>query len=1036
MATELGVAYVSILPSMDGFSKSLGPGFKKAEKAADESGKKAGSGFGDGLKAAGLLAAAAAGAAIGAAASAAIVKHLDIEKGNDKLAAQLGLTAKQSESAGKIAGSLYAGAYGESMAEVQGAVGSVISSIEGMRTASDKEVEATTAKVLDMASAFEIDVARAAQVAGQMITSGLSDDPNEAIDLLVGNLQKVPTALREDLLDAVDEYGPFFANLGIEGADAMGILTAAAEDGMYGIDKTGDAIKEFQIRSTDMSKATRTAYENLGLDHDVMVEKLLAGGPAAEEAMGEIVGALQTAKDPAQRAADAIALFGTPLEDLSVTEIPEFLGLIDPLGDSFDTMAGKADAMGTTLNDNAATKIESFKRTLETNVVNFMGDRVLPAFEDAVGWIQGSFVPALENMGQWVRDNAAWLGPLTAAVAGYAIAMGALSIISAVRGWVAAATAAQWGLNAAMAANPVGLVVAALAALVVGVVWAYNNIGWFRDLVDTAFAFIKDVIKNVVNWFTTTAVPWFTTALDVLGTAFNWLWTNVIKPVFDLISWGAGVWWTVMDGIFQLIGAAIRLVLGPAFNWLWENVISPVFGWIGGIVGDTWNKHIKPIFDTLSTWLRDKLPGAFAAARDGIASAWGAIQKIARVPVEFVINKVINDGLIATFNKIPGVNIKRIPLPPGFNAEPPALPMGKKGTVRAFAKGGYAAPGWAMVGEEGPELVNFSKPGRVYTAGETAQALGSPMPGSQPFIYGALQRAAQRSGRMDFKALGAFPASLVKQAASAWNGRAGVTATGGRFGDSPFDSNDVSVAYGMMPGNAIGYFQGQHIGLAAGGPNLLATLVHEIGHALGLHHNTGNQSIMHPMLGGGGALWPTAYDTANLQRIYGAPGKGSTVVDGPGAGPSNPFSGLIDTLMVAFKKAFPGAGMFVDAAGGLAKSGIESVVRIVTDIQNGIKNIAGDIWGNIKDFFGGGTADLHDNGGVLKPGLSTILNKTGKPEAILNQQQWSDISKLALSERGGRPITIQGNVGWDPAEVARRIETAERRQRITEGVLV
>lgn len=41
------------------------------------------------------------------------------------------------------------------------------------------------------------------------------------------------------------------------------------------------------------------------------------------------------------------------------------------------------------------------------------------------------------------------------------------------------------------------------------------------------------------------------------------------------------------------------------------------------------------------------------------------------------------------------------------------------------------------------------------------------------------------------------------------------------------------------------------------------------------------------------------------------------------------------------------------------------------------------------------TAMLHDNGGMLMPGLSMLMNKTGKPEPVLNQQQWADISKLA-----------------------------------------
>ena len=42
---------------------------------------------------------------------------------------------------------------------------------------------------------------------------------------------------------------------------------------------------------------------------------------------------------------------------------------------------------------------------------------------------------------------------------------------------------------------------------------------------------------------------------------------------------------------------------------------------------------------------------------------------------------------------------------------------------RKFAAGGYAAPGWALVGERGPELVNFSDPARVYTADQTRAAL-------------------------------------------------------------------------------------------------------------------------------------------------------------------------------------------------------------------------------------------------------------------------------------------------------------------------
>ena len=53
---------------------------------------------------------------------------------------------------------------------------------------------------------------------------------------------------------------------------------------------------------------------------------------------------------------------------------------------------------------------------------------------------------------------------------------------------------------------------------------------------------------------------------------------------------------------------------------------------------------------------------------------------------------------------------------------------GQTAGVKAFARGGLAMPGWAVVGEEGPELVNFSQPGRVYTAADTAALFRSVTP--------------------------------------------------------------------------------------------------------------------------------------------------------------------------------------------------------------------------------------------------------------------------------------------------------------------
>lgn len=59
--------------------------------------------------------------------------------------------------------------------------------------------------------------------------------------------------------------------------------------------------------------------------------------------------------------------------------------------------------------------------------------------------------------------------------------------------------AAQAALNTVMSANPVGLVVAALAALTAGLVTAYHTSDTFRSAVDSAFSAIKKTASNAVS---------------------------------------------------------------------------------------------------------------------------------------------------------------------------------------------------------------------------------------------------------------------------------------------------------------------------------------------------------------------------------------------------------------------------------------------------------------------------------------------------------------------------------------------------------
>lgn len=529
-------------------------------------------------KAVGAVATGAA--AMGAAFLAGIDKALDAEAAGDKMAASLGLSAQESKRLGGVAGKLYADAYGDSLETVNGAVESVLSSISGMRKASAADVEDVTASVLDLSTAFELDTARAAQVAGQMITTKLGRDATHSLNLLTIAMQNVPKAVREDLLDALDEYSPFFQQLGLTGEKSIQLLVNASAKGMYGLDKLGDALKEFTLLSTDMSAKSKAGYDALGLSQKDMAAKFLAGGQTARAAFDQVITGLRGIQDPVRQSQAALALFGTPLEDLSVAEIPKFLAMLDSTKWTLGQVAGAADRMGNTLNDNAKTNLTSFWRTAQMLFVDFLGGKVIPVISNVAVWLKGVLGPALTAVGVFLRSVVlpplqalvSWIGRnidafsfLTAvvvgALAGYGAYRGALVLITGItKTWTAvtkAQTLAQGALNLMMRANPIGIIITLIGGLVGAFVWLWNKSAGFRDFwigiwknitdqVGRAVRWLKDVWRGLVDWFNNSPLG------KIVKGIFNGI-KAAIGAVIDAIGW-------LIDKIGGAIDMAKRLV--------------------------------------------------------------------------------------------------------------------------------------------------------------------------------------------------------------------------------------------------------------------------------------------------------------------------------------------------------------------------------------------------------------------------------------------------------------------------------------------
>jgi tape measure domain-containing protein len=684
---------------------------------------------------------------------------------------------------------------------------------------------------------------------------------------------------------------------------------------------------------------------------------------------------------------------------------------------------------------------------------------VLPVILELGEFLRDVLLPAIVGFSGFLAENTDLVLVAAAAVAGYVLAAKGLSLFFAAKGFIMGAVGAVQALNVAMRANPIGIVITLIGALVAGLIWFFTQTELGRDIIANVWSFIQTVVGGVIDWFSTNVLPVIQAVFGAVGAVFTWLWESVVQPVFGFIAALIGAWWEVVSFIFRavvaiiekvvapvikwlwenvfqpvfdLIGKAIdfwwnrillpvftavwdflRDTLGPVFTWLWENIIKPAFDGIGATIGWVWEHLIKPVFETLKSWIGDDIPKAFGVGVKIIEDVWKGIQDVVKAPIKFVVEVILNKGLIGAFNAVAG--FLQIPGLPEIQ-----LPEG-------FAKGGYTGDGrwdeFAGMVHRG-EFVFTKEQTRIlgkerlaamaHAAVRGTAYAGSPLPGSQPFIQGPLQAAIARNRHLAVVPLAGYPFGRAARAADAWSGRAGVS-----LGAEPFTgrlgSNAVGVSYVPdIPGYPIAFYSGQSIQIEQGIAQEMEALIHEVGHALGLHHATGQRSIMHPFLSG--ANWPTDYDSANLQVLYGPPGPGARPSGGGGGW--NPISDIINGLLDEFKKAFPAGGFIIDIVGGVAKAVLQGVADFIGGIIGGDGRTSSDRQ----------VPMVYDGGGWLEDtGRAMLVRHHGaRPDAVLTAPQWDTM--LRIAEGAAAPtVQINGNVYGDPQDILDEIEARQRR---------
>lgn len=514
----------------------------------------------DSARSGGLAAAAvAAGVVLGAALGAAIGSALEKSSMQGKLQAQLGGSQQYAADMGKIAGNLYAQAYGENLGEVNDALRAVLQSgAISVDESTDEEIQAVTASVLDLASAFDQDASAAANALGNVMRNGLAPDAQTAMDVIFRGMQGGADKAG-DLLEVLNEYAPNFAQLGFSAADSVGLIQQALQNGAFTADQVGDSFREFGIKMLDGSADADGAISGLGLNFGQLQADIAAGGPRAAAAFDTITDKIRSTEDPLVRSTAGVAVFGSMWEDSGgKIAAVDLSTAAKGLGDVEGAAARAGDAMV-----GPAERIESLKRTIETAVVDFIGGQVIPALDGLTGALDDVLAtPGVPEV----------LGFVFSAGAGVAITLGVIA--GAIKVW----TAAQWLWNAALAASPLTWVAIVLGALVGALIYAYNTSEDFRRIVDGVFAWVGEAAGRLGVAFGTT-MDSVKIIFGAVGDFFTMVWTDYIKPIFDRFP---GVVQTTADSL-NTIWDTIKKIFGSPVYFVLETV------WNQGI-GGLWNK--------------------------------------------------------------------------------------------------------------------------------------------------------------------------------------------------------------------------------------------------------------------------------------------------------------------------------------------------------------------------------------------------------------------------------------------------------------
>lgn len=274
-------------------------------------------------------------------------------------------------------------------------------------------------------------------------------------------------------------------------------------------------------------------------------------------------------------------------------------------------------------------------------------------------------------------------------------------------GWATvtgAVTKAFGALNAVLMANPIVLIVTAIAAVIAILVVLYTKCEGFRNFVNSVASAIVGFVKNAASAIAGFFKNLWATIQGIWSAVSGWFKTNVIDPVVNFFAPIPGI----IGGFFSGLWTSIQSIWATVSGWFNLNVIQPLVNFfapivesIGGFFANLW-ASICSIWQAAGTWFSENVTtpinNAFQAIGDFVKGIFNGLIGL----VEGMINRIIGavNGFIGGFNDVVGWGASFI----GVDWE--GLATIPEVSLPRLAKGGIVdSPTILEAGEAGTEAI-------------------------------------------------------------------------------------------------------------------------------------------------------------------------------------------------------------------------------------------------------------------------------------------------------------------------------------------